>query len=815
MLQDFRFGLKLLWKEKAFTVTALLTLALCIGANTAIFTVLRAVVLEPLAFAQPDRLVSVFNIYPGIMVTDNGSNAVPDYFDRRQLTEIFDSVALSQGNGFDLGAEGSPVHLEAQSVTPSFFHVLRVSPAMGRAFTEDDAVYKKDQFVILSYGLWMDKLAGDPHIVGREIRLDGLPYRVVGVMPQSFESPGSDAKLWVPLSFKPEQTLDSARHSNSWDMIARLQPGVTIAAAQHRIDVLNKFQVERAGSLRTLLENARFGSVVRGLKDEMVRNIKPTLYLLQAAVLFVLLIGCVNVANLMLVRSNIRMKELAIRHSLGAARGRLARQLLTESVTLAALGGLLGIALAYAGVRVLAVLGAQELPRGAAIHLDAGALVFSAAVAGLTGLIFGSVPVYHLMRRDLNVIFRQTGRTGTSERGAVWTRSALVVCQVSLAFVLLIGAGLLTLSFARLLNVSPGFQTESVETAAFALPHSRYPDDAHIRGFFSTVMDGVGAIPGLSHAGLTTILPFGGNNNNSVLTFEGRTLGPGENPPVPEWNVVDPGYLATMGIPLLQGRGFTASDTADSQDVAIIDQYLAHKYFPKGDAIGARIIRGLPNLHPDKNYLCTIVGVVGSVKISDLAERNPIGQVYFAAQQYPQRYTFLVVKSQGNGAGIAAAVRREFAKADPELPLFDVKTMSQRLATSVRQRRAAMAICGSFAGLALVLSALGIYGVLAYTVSQRTREFGIRIALGARAGTVVGMVMAQGLRLAAIGLALGVAGAVLLTRLMEKMLYDVKPTDPAVFAIVAGVLMAVAMAAALVPSLRVARIKPASALRVE
>jgi predicted permease len=523
----------------------------------------------------------------------------------------------------------------------------------------------------------------------------------------------------------------------------------------------------------------------------------------------------VNVANLMLVRSNIRMKEMAIRHSLGAARGRLARQLLTESVTLAGLGGLLGILLAYAGVRVLAVLGAQELPRGAAIHLDAGALAFSAAVAGLTGLIFGSVPVYHLMRRDLNVIFRQNGRTGTSERGAVWTRSALVVCQVSLAFVLLIGAGLLTLSFARLLNVSPGFQPQSVYTAAFALPQSRYADDARVRGFLANTMDGVRAIPGVTHAGITTMLPFGPNNSNGAISIEGYNLGAGENPPVPAWNVVDPGYFAAIGIPLLQGRGFARGDTADSQYVVIIDQYLAHKYFPKRDAIGARIIRGVANIHDDKNYICTVIGVAGTVKTNDLAERNPRGQVYFAAQQYPHRYTYMVVKSQGNGTGVAAAVRREFAKADPELPLFDVKTMDQRLATSVRERRAAMVICGAFAALALVLSALGIYGVLAYTVSQRTREFGIRIALGARAGTVVRMVMGQGMRLAAIGLALGVAGAALLTGLMEKMLYEVKPTDPAVFAIVAGVLMAVAMAASLVPSLRVARIKPSAALRVE
>jgi predicted permease len=413
------------------------------------------------------------------------------------------------------------------------------------------------------------------------------------------------------------------------------------------------------------------------------------------------------------------------------------------------------------------------------------------------------------------VIFRQTGRTGTSERGAVWTRSALVVCQVTLAFVLLIGAGLLTFSFARLLNVSPGFQSRNVDTALFYLPNSRYPDDAQVRGFISRVMEGVRGIPGVEHAGVANLLPFGGNNNNSVMTIEGRPLGPGENPPVPEWNIVDPGYFATMEIPLLQGRFIDRTDAADSPRVVVIDQYLAHKYFPKGDAIGARIVRGLPNLHDDKNYLCTIIGVTGSVKISDLAERNPIGQIYFAADQYPSRYMYLAVKSRTKDAGTAAAVRREFAKADPELPLFDVKSMEQRLATSVRERRAAMTICAAFAALALVLSAIGIYGVLAYTVSQRTREFGIRIALGARGGTVVRMVIGQGIRLAAIGLTLGVAAAALLTRLMSKMLYDVKPTDPLVFAIVAGVLMLVAMAASLVPSMRVARIKPAAALRVE
>ena len=579
--------------------------------------------------------------------------------------------------------------------------------------------------------------------------------------------------------------------------------------------MLNKFQIERSGPLRTLLENARFGSVVVGLKDQMVKDIRPTLYLLQGAVLFVLLIDCVNVANLMLVRANIRMKELAIRHSLGAARGRLARQLLTESVTLAGIGGLLGIGLAYAGVQVLAWLGAHDLPRGANLHLDGRALLFSALVAGLTGLVFGSVPVYHLMRRDLNAIFRQNGRTGTSERSAVWTRSALVVCQVSLAFVLLIGASLLGLSFARLLNVSPGFQAENVQTATFGLPYSRYSDAARTANFTASVLEQIRAVPGVLHAGTTDFLPFGGNQNASVITIEGYAMANGENPPVPGWGVVDPGYFETMGIPLLQGRGFTAADTADSLHVAVIDQYLAHKYFPKGDAVGRQITRGLGADHEEKNYLCTIAGVVGSVKTSDLAEKTPIGQVYFAHRQYPSRNNYLVVKSRGGDASVASAVRAIFAKADPELPLFDVRTMTQRLETSLRERRAVMLVCGAFAALALVLSAIGIYGVLAYTVSQRTREFGIRVALGAQAGTVVRMVVGQGIKLAAIGLVLGAVGAVALTRLMTTMLFDVKPGDPMVYLAVAAVLMLVAAAASFAPSVRVARIRPATALRSE
>ncbi len=811
MLQDLRFGFKLLWKEKAFTITALLTLALCIGANTAIFTVLHAVILAPLPFAEPDRLVSMGNIYPGVGVVKSINNSIPDYFDRRQMTDIFESVAEYTDTGYDMGSEGSPVRLKADEVTPSYFHVLRASPMLGRLFGEDDAVFRKNQFVILSYGLWKDMFGRDPGVLGRDVRLSGINYRVIGVMPEAFGHPGREARLWTPLTWSPDQATDDARHNNNWDMVARLKQGVTLAVAQQRIDALNRHSVENAGKMRKLLENARFATTVHGLKDELVGDVRPTLYLLQCAVAFVLLIGCVNVANLMLVRSNIRMKELAIRYSLGAGRGRLAGQLLIEALALASIGGAFGVLTGMVGVRLLAMIGTSDLPRGAAIQIDGTVLAFSAAVAVLTGLVFGSVPVYHLMRRDLNAVFRSTERTGTTEKRALWTRSALVVCQVSLAFVLLIGSGLLTLSFARLLAVDPGFQAQNVQTAQFSLPWARYKEDAQVRNFVGGLLERVRAIPGVAAAGASNALPFTDRNNASALGVEGYNPATGELPPVPRWSTIDAGYLAAMKIPLRAGRYFREGDTADTPKVAIVDEYLARKYWAPGKAVGGRIFRGIEA----KGGVYTVIGVVGSVKSEDIADLSQRGEVYWNYKQLPEHTLHVVVKTAANDAQAVAAVRSVLKQADPELPLFDVKTMPERVARSMRDRKAAMAICLVFALLALTLSAIGIYGVLAYTVTQRTREFGIRMALGASAGSVVGMVIRHGLRLAAIGLAIGVAGALGITRLMTTMLYGVRPTDPLVFGGVAASLMAVAVAASVVPSVRISRIRPANALRYE
>ncbi len=815
MLQDFVFGLKILGKQRAFTTAALLTLALCIGANTAIFTVLENVVLRGLPFPDSGRLVSMYNVYPGVGV-ERGSNGVPDYLDRRKMKNVFSEVALIGYTGYDVGMEGSPQRIDGRYVTPSLFTVLGVRPLLGRTFTEEEAVLGKEKVAILTEGLWKDLFARDRNVIGKDIRLSGTPYRIVGVMPASFGIPGDEARIFTSFAFRPDQTSDKARHSNSWGMVARLKPGVTLAQAQGRIDDLNRRNIEIFPEYKQLLINARFGTKVVGLKDELVRDVRPTLYLLQIAVAVVLLIGCVNLANLMLVRSNVRMKEMAIRYSLGAGRWRIARQLLTESVLLALMGGALGVAVGYGGVRLLASLGAKDLPRGVTVGIDGGALIFTAAIAFVTGIIFGSVPLFHVLRADLNEVFRGNERGGTAGHAAVWVRSALVVSQFALAFVLLIGAGLLTMSFSRLLKVNPGFRAENAATARISLPGVRYGNDAGARNFLAGMLDRAAAIPGVRSAGLTTYLPFSGNNNSSVIEFPSHPLAPGEAPPVPGFNNVSAGYFQSMGIPMLQGRTFSESDGPDAPKVAIIDEFLAKRYFPRGNAVGSKVNRGIQEpgggRKPDE---CTIVGVASTVKTGDLAEANPVGQIYFSYKQYTPRTVHMVLRTARENPQIFSALRRELQRADAELPLADTKSMPERLTSSLKNRRAAMMLCLIFAGLALMLAAIGIYGVLAYSVSQRTREFGIRVALGAGSRELVGMVVGQGLRMAALGLAVGAAGAFALTRLMTALLFDVKPSDPSLFVAVAVALAVVAGAASMIPSARAVNIPPASALRVE
>jgi predicted permease len=810
MLQDIRFGLKLLWKQKAFSLAALLTLALCIGANTAVFTILHAVVLNGLPFPDADRLVTMYNLYPGVGVTDRGSNGVPDYLDRRKLTDVFEEVALIGSRGYDVGQEGATRRIDGEYVTPSYFRVLKTQPLLGRTFTEDEAVLGKDRVAILTESLWDEMFARDPKVIGRDIRLSGVPYSIVGVMPNAYHALNPDLKLWVPFAFTPEQASDDARHSNNWGMIATLKPGVTVAQARQRIDALNKANLILFPKYKDLLESAQFQTKVIGMKDEMVRDIKDTLYLLQAAVLGVLLIGCVNLANLTLVRTSARIKELAVRFSLGAGRWRLSRQLLTESVAISVLGGLLGMGVALGGVRLLSWLGAEDLPRGGDIRIDSGVLLFTMVTTLLTGLVFGSVPLLSMFKRDLNEVFRGNERMGTAGRHALSLRASLVVIQVSLAFTLLIGSGLLTRSFMRLMTVDPGFRAENVVTARFSLPSNRYKDGVQRRNAVDALLEKARAIPGAKQVGVTTYLPFSGSNNSSVIVIEGHALAPGELPPVPGWNTVNSGYLQAMGIQLLAGRNFSESDGPDSPRVVLVDQFMARKYWPNGDPIGSK-------LHEmdskDSKDMFTIVGVVGSVKTGDLAERNPVGQVYFHYKQNAPENMHVVLRGETDKTPLTNALRGALAQVDPEVALFDTKSMPERLSASLLNRRAAMALCLIFAGLALLLAAVGIYGVLAYSVAQRTREIGIRMALGANARDVLRMVLGQGARVTGVGLVIGAGGAFLLTRAMASLLFEVKPHDPLVFLATGALLAAVALVASFIPSLRAVWIHPSEALR--
>lgn len=810
MLQDIRFGLKLLWKQKAFSLAALLTLALCIGANTAVFTILQAVVLNGLSFPDADRIVTMYNLYPGVGVTDRGSNGVPDYLDRRKLTDVFEEVALIGSRGYDIGPEGSTRRIDGEYVTPSYFRVLKAQPLLGRAFTNDEAIQGKDRVAILTESLWDEMFARDPNVIGRDIRLSGFPYIVVGVMPDVYRALNRDRKLWVPFAFTPEQTTDDARHSNNWGMIAMLKRGAPVAQARQRVDKHNKDNLTLFPKYRELLESARFHTKVVGMKDEMVRDIKDTLYLLQAAVLGVLLIGCVNLANLTLVRTSARIKELAVRFSLGAGRWRLSRQLLTESVAISTLGGLLGVGVALGGVRLLSWLGAEDLPRGEDIRIDGGVLLFTTSMTLLTGLVFGSLPLLSLFKRDLNEVFRGNERMGTAGRHALSLRATLVVTQVSLAFILLIGSGLLTRSFMRLMIVDPGFRAENVATAQFSLPSSRYKDGAQRRNAIDALLEKARAIPGAKRVGVTTYLPFSGNNNSSVFVIDGHPLAPGELPPVPGWNTINSGYLQAMGIPLLAGRNFSDSDGPDSPRVMLVDQFMARKYWPNSSPIGSKM-RQMDT--KDSKDMFTILGVVGSVKTGDLAEQNPVGQVYFHYKQDAPENMHVVLRGETDKAPLTNDLRGALAQVDPEVALFDTKSMPERMSSSLLNRRAAMALCLIFAGLALLLAAVGIYGVLSYSVAQRTREIGIRMALGADARDVLRMVLGQGAKVTGVGLVIGAAGAFLLTRSMASMLFDVKPHDPLVFLATGALLAAVALVASFIPSLRAMLIHPSEALR--
>jgi predicted permease len=672
--------------------------------------------------------------------------------------------------------------------------------------------------VVLSQDFAERMPGGLDGIVGRTLRLDDQPYTVIGVAPREFHFLNPEVRLWLPLAFKPEDLAEDRRYSQNHQAIGRLAPGATIAQAQARIDALNVRLLERAGALKTALQNAGYETHVASLQDDIVRNVRANLQLLWGGVLLVLGIAAVNLTNLSLVRANGRLRELATRSALGAARGRVVRQLVTETTVLALFGGIVGLALGTWAVGALSKYGFSDMPRSSEIRVDA---IVVAVVTSLTialGIVIGLVPALQLRRVNLNAVLREEGRSGTAGRGTRSLGRVLVAAQVGLAFVLLVGAGLLLASFRQLLQVDPGFTAERVLTGHVTLIEAKYPKDPEVRTFAQRALDRIRALPGVTAAGFTSSLPFSWDDSSSVIIPEGYAPAPGESVVSPRMIVATPGYLETLRVPLKRGRLFTASDADTAPLVVIIDEPLARRFWPHGDPIGRRMY--LPDTPDDvakpgpKVKWLTVVGVVGGVKMKGLVEGEDAraGAYYLPYAQDTRRYFGYAVRTTGDPAAMAQSVRQAFAEIDPEVQPYDVFTLPERVEKSLAPRKTPMLLSLAFGLVALLLASIGIYGVLAYQVSQRKREIGIRLALGCEPGGVLRLVLREGAMLVGVGLAVGIAGALALQRVIAAQLFGVRPLDPGVILAVTAVLATAAAAACIAPARRASRVDPVIAL---
>jgi predicted permease len=815
--QDLIYALRVLRKDRAYAAAVILTLAICLGASTAIFTVVRSVLLRPLPYTEPDRLVSSFDTFPGAGVERAGTS-VPNYVDRRAMTEIFSGAALYQRWDCRVGGGTQAESVSAMNVTPSFFQVLGARPASGRLFAEADGTPGRNKVVVLSYTFAVRQSGGIDGVVGSRLRLNDEVYDVVGVLPESFYFLNPEVRVFVPLAFTPEELAESARHSQNHELLMRLAPGVTLARAQSQVDAQNARVIESAGVLKDTLVNARYSTKLLTLEADIVRNVRAALQMLWGGVVFVVLIAAVNIANLSLVRANGRMKELATRNAIGAASGRLARQLIAEATLLMIVGASLGIALGFATLDAIEWIGFTDLPRAHEIRFDGLVLAMTVVPALLLGIVVGVVPALQLARVNLSSVLREEGRSGTSGRTAKYVRRSLVVAQVALAFVLLMGAGLLLASFQRLLGVDPGFVPEHVLTGRVSPLTTRYPDDAALQTYASRALARVRALPGVEVAGISSYLPFSSDNSSSVIIPEGDASKPSQSVVSPNQLYVAPGYLEALRVPLKSGRFFTDGDTHEAPKVVIVDEQLAKRFWPGQDPVGRRMY--IPDSPPDvvkpgpKVTWLRVVGVVGTMKLRGLeeGENARAGAYYQVYAQAPTRSIGWMIRSRGDAAAITAAVQQALAEIDPELRMTDVFTMSERVDRSLNPRRAPMFLSLGFGGVALLLAAVGLYGVLAYHVDQRTREIGIRMALGSQPSGILRLVLSEGGLLVALGLTGGLAVALALRSAIAAQLYGLGPLDPAVMLGAVAILAATSFIACLGPARRAARVSPIVAL---
>ena len=802
---DVRFGMRSLRRSPLTAGAALLALALGIGANCAIFSVVNGVLLEPLPYPDPDRIVLVRESNPG-MGFPTFSVASQNFLDWRQQNRSFTALAAMDSASVSLTGRGEPQKLRAATVSAEFwqvFGVARLPGGVGRVFTAAEDTPANHRVVVLADGFWRRRFGADPAIVGRSLTLDGESYTVVGVAPPRFQFP-SRRDLWLPLAVDPAKA-DRANHN--YLVVGRLRPGASLASATTEM-------VGLAGRLARLFPATNEGWTVRliGLKEQIVQPIRPALLVLVAAVAAVLLIACLNVANLLLVRMAARERELAVRTALGASRGRLVRQVLTESVLLALGGSLLGLLLAIWGVHALVALGGSKIPRADSIAVDWKALAFTLGVAVGTGLFCGLVPALQSSGRHLHDSLKEGGRAVAGGARGRLARQALVLSEVAVALVLLVAAGLLIKSFSRLQSLDPGFRSQGVLTLALSPAELRYREPKQQLAFYRELLARVGRLPGVDQAGTAYPLPLG--NDVMILNFAvgDRPYPRPQDAPAANVRWVSPGFFRALGVPLLKGRVFDDHDTDTTTPVAVLNRTLANKLWPGGEALHQRLTLDDPHQPPVR--WMTVVGVVGDVRHESLDE-DPGDEIYTAQLQSPMLNGTLVVHTAGDPQKLATPIRRIVQDLDRDLPVEQAQTMDEVVAASLASNRFNTVLLGLFAGLALVLAAVGVYGVVSYTVDQRTHEIGIRMALGAHRDDVLGLVLRQGMILVLIGLGLGLAGAFAATRQLASLVYGVSTNDPWTFAIVALVLAAVAFAANFLPARRATRIDPLIALRQE
>ncbi len=810
--QNFRYALRTLRRSPGFACAAVLSLAVGIGANAAIFSIVNGLLLHPAGVERPEQVVAPRVTYKKLNL-DRISMSATDFDDVRRSPETFSKAAMGNIAGFNYASGDSPVRLQGGTVTWQWFDVFGAKPILGRAFRPEEDQPGANRVVVLSFEIWNRLFGTDRGIVGRTIELNREIYRVIGVMPANFRWP-SQADIWVPIGLPADAYGPNNRFNESYMVVARLRPQVTLPAAQSFMQVLTKRAEDSNQRLASFARSAQWSMMVEPFTELTSGNLKTPMLILLGAVGFVLLIACSNIAGLMLVRATGRARELAIRTSLGASRAELIKQAFTESLLLSVVGTAAGILSATFILRALLAFAPAQLNAGLVIGVDTYVLAFAVGLGLITAMLFGLAPAWHMSRLGQNYAqLKEGSRSDTEGHHRQRLRGLLVAAQVALALVLLVGAGLFLKSLGKLRDVDTGFRPEGVASASVALPPAQYSAEDKQAAFFHSVLEKLSNTPGIEKAAVIEPLPFSGDNSSASFQIEGRLAGPNEPGPHGDIRKISADYFAAMEIPLRKGRYFTDADRKDSQPVAIIDENLARQYWPNEDPIGKRIRNGR------QGAWAVIVGLVAHVKHTQLAGDSAKGVYYYPIYQRldknSSRTAFIVARGHGNTAGTSEAIRRAVGSVDPRQAVFDIKTMEQRIALALGPQQFAVSLLTAFAGAALLLAALGLYGVISYNVTQRTRELGIRAALGASRLRILGMVIRQGMQLVAIGAVIGFFGAVALARLLSAQLFHVSALDPATFVWTALVLAGVALLAAYIPAYRATRVDPMTALRYE